>query len=130
MHHTLGVGNLVVGSAFYNHGMMTLTSLPTRFTDILTVQARGTHTILENEISCTVNAGDFGMSSNPTLEEYDYDSNQFIYKAFVTGSYFKPYVTTIGLYDNQNRLLIVGKLNTPIQTSNNTDTTFLIRYDK
>jgi len=130
MHHTLGVGNLVVGSAFYNHGMMTLTSIPTRFTDILTVQARGTHTILENEISCTVNAGDFGMSSNPTLEEYDYDSNQFVYKAFVTGSYFKPYVTTIGLYDNRNRLLIIGKLNTPIQTSNNTDTTFLIRYDK
>lgn len=130
MHHTLGVGNLLVGNAFYNHGMMILTSIPTSFTNIMTVEARATHTIYENEISCTVNAGDFGMSSNPTLEEYDYDNNQFIYKSYVTGSYFKPYVTTIGLYDDQNRLLVVGKLNTPIQTSNNTDTTFIVRYDK
>ena len=130
MHHTLGVGNLLAGNAFYNHGIMTLTSIPTRFTNVMTVEARGTHTIYENEISCTINAGDFAMSSNPTLQEYDYEGNEFVYRSFVTGSYFKPYITTIGLYDDNNRLLVVGKLNTPIQTSNNTDTTFIVKYDK
>jgi hypothetical protein len=128
--NTSGVGNRIMGNVFYNHGMITLTAIPTRFMDIVSVECRGTHTIWENEVSCTVSPGEFGMSSNPTLEEYDGETDQYKYRSFVTGSDFKPYVTTIGLYDNLGRLLVVGKLSTPIQTLDNTDTTFIIRYDK
>ena len=127
---TLGVGNLVVGNAFYNHGMMTLTSNTSKFGNILSVSCRGSHTIWETEISCTVSPGDFGMSSNPTLQQYNPDTNQYEYKPFVTGSHFKPYITSIGLYDDYGRLLVIGKLNTPIQTPNNMDTTFIVRYDR
>jgi len=127
---TVGVGNLVVGNAFYNHGMMTLTSNASKFGNILNINSRGSHTIWETEISCTVSPGDFGMSSNPTLQQYNPDTNQYEYKPFVTGSHFKPYVTSIGLYDDYGRLLVIGKLNTPIQTPNNMDTTFIVRYDR
>ena len=127
---TMGVGNLIVGNAFYNHGMLTLTSNASKFGNILNVECRGTHTIWENEISCTVSPGDFGMSSNPTLQQYDPDTNQYVYKPFVTGSSFKPYITSIGLYDDYGRLLVIGKLNTPIQTPNSMDTTFIVRYDR
>lgn len=130
LHHTLGVGNIQVGNAFYNHGMLILNSIPTRYGTVHSVTCRGTHTIWENEISCTIGPSEFGMSSNPTLQEYDPNINQYVYRSFVTGSYFKPFVTTVGLYDDRGQLLIVGKLNTPIQLPDNVDTTIIIRYDK
>ena len=48
---------------------------------------------------------------------------------FQTSSAFKPYVTTIGLYNENNELLVVGKLASPIRMSNETDTTFVVRWD-
>jgi hypothetical protein len=48
---------------------------------------------------------------------------------FVTGSNFKPYVTTVGLYDDDGNCLVVGKLGQPIKASSETDTTFVIRFD-
>ena len=127
---TAGIGNLIVGNVFYNHGMMTVTSNASKFGNIKSIDCRGTYTIWETEISCTVSPGDFGMSSNPTLQQYDAHTNQYVYKPFVTGSHFKPYVTSIGLYDDYGRLLVIGKLNTPIQTPDNMDTTFIVRYDR
>jgi len=40
-----------------------------------------------------------------------------------------PYVTTVGLYNDDNELLMVGKLGQPVRMSDETDTTFVIRYD-
>ena len=48
---------------------------------------------------------------------------------FVTESYFNPYISTIGLYNNNQELMAVGKLTQPIQSSPTTDTTFLINFD-
>ena len=39
------------------------------------------------------------------------------------------YITTIGLYDDNANLLVVGKLAQPVRASSETDTTFVIRYD-
>jgi len=130
LHHTLGVGNTQIGNAYYSHGMMVLSSIPARYSTIKTISTRGTHTIWENEISCTIAPGDFGMSFNPTLQEYNALQNEFVFRPYITSSYFKPYITTIGLYNNQGQLLVIGKLSTPIQAPNNTDTTFIVRYDR
>ena len=130
LYHTLGVGNVYLGNAYYNHGMMILGSIPSRFLTINSVESRGTHTIYENEISCTISPGEFGMSTNRSIQEYDSVKNEFVYKSFVTGSSFKPFITTIGLYDDLGSLLVIGKLNTPIQTPNNMDTTIIVRYDR
>ena len=130
LHHTLGVGNTQIGNAYYSHGMMVLSSIPARYSTIKTVSTRGTHTIWENEISCTIAPGDFGMSLNPTLQEYDSLRNEFVFIPLVTGSYFKPYITTIGLYNDRGDLVVIGKLSTPIQTPNNTDTTLIVRFDR
>ena len=127
---TCGVDNTRIGNVFYNHGMMVLTGLYAKFFRIESIQCRGTHTIWENEISCTVGPGEFNMSCNPTTQEYNPDYNDYTYRPFVTSSYFKPYVTSIGLYDDYGRLLAIGKLSTPIQTPNNTDTTFIVKFDR
>jgi len=46
-----------------------------------------------------------------------------------TGSEFKPYVTDIGLYSEDNELLAHGKLGKPIRLSDDIETTFVVRFD-
>jgi hypothetical protein len=48
---------------------------------------------------------------------------------FATGSYFDPYVTTIGLYNNSYELIAVAKLAQPLPLSSVTDTTILVNLD-
>lgn len=130
LHHTLGVGNTNVGNVFYNQGMYILTSIPSRFSDILSVESRGTHTMWETEVSCTVNPGEFSMSTNPTLIENDPIRGEYVCKPILSGSNFKPFVTSVGLYDDYGRLLMIGKLSQPVQLPDNMDTTFIVRYDR
>jgi hypothetical protein len=56
------------------------------------------------------------------------NSNETYYD-FATGSYFSPYVTTIGLYNESFQLLAVGKLSNAIPISLYTDTTFVVNFD-
>ena len=130
LYHTIGVGNTIVGNIFYNHGMMVLGAIPTRYMDITNVTARGTHTIYEKEIACTVGAGEFNRSNNPTLQQYNPLTNQYEFRSFTTGSDFKPYVTAIGLYNERNEMVAIAKLGFPMQLPSNVDTTFIIRYDQ
>lgn len=41
----------------------------------------------------------------------------------------KPYITTIGLYDDSNQLLAIAKTSTPIQRTFETSQIFMIRFD-
>jgi hypothetical protein len=87
---------------------------------------RNEYRVFENEIICKISDNEFNQSQNPTLTT---DTSGSL-RPFATGSDFKPYVTTIGLYNEANELLLVGKLGQPIPMSKNTDTTFIIRFDK
>tara|TARA_B100001113_G_scaffold316313_1_gene283024 strand:- start:5 stop:1012 length:1008 start_codon:yes stop_codon:yes gene_type:complete len=51
------------------------------------------------------------------------------FEGFVTHSRFKPYVTTIGLYNDDNELLVVGKLARAIQLSDDYEMNFVVRFD-
>jgi hypothetical protein len=83
-------------------------------------------TIYETQYKCTLNENEFNFSQNPSIisgsegEPYGY----------VTSSYFSPYVTTVGLYDEDQNLLAVGKLSQPLPTSATTDTTILVNIDR
>jgi hypothetical protein len=46
-----------------------------------------------------------------------------------TGSYLAPYITTIGLYDDDNNMLAVAKLPNPVKNLPDYELTFLIRID-
>lgn len=56
-------------------------------------------------------------------------SDRMNYYDFATGSYFSPYVTTVGLYNESYQLVAVGKMSQPIPISLHTDTTFVINFD-
>jgi len=90
------------------------------------------HTVYENEVRCVVKESEFNLSYNPTLVN-NYSSGSL--KSFATGStlpsgsYFTPYATTIGLYNDDNELLAVAKFGKPILMSPYTDMTFVVKYD-
>tara|TARA_B100000287_G_scaffold224145_1_gene211518 strand:- start:797 stop:1849 length:1053 start_codon:yes stop_codon:yes gene_type:complete len=48
---------------------------------------------------------------------------------FVTGSKFAPYITQIGLYNDQNQLLAYGKLANPIKNDDELALGFVVRFD-
>lgn len=124
---------VTVGNIFRQHGMVVITdkdlvaSIQTN--GISALEYRGTTTIYENEISCTVGAGEFGMTSNPTAHEYDPTMDQYRMASFTTGSDFRPFITRIGLYSDRSELVAIGTLSQPIQLPKNVDTTFIVKYD-
>ena len=89
----------------------------------LTIQNE--HVVYENEIRCIVKESEFNLSYNPTLQS---DNSGSLY-GFATSSSFSPYATTIGLYNDDNELLMVAKLAKPILISPDTDMTFIVKYD-
>ena len=77
---------------------------------------------------CEVGANEFNVSQNPTLKRNN-DVNSSILKGFVTGSDFRNYFTTIGLYNPNGDLIAIGKLASAIQNRNDVDITVNVRLD-
>ena len=46
-----------------------------------------------------------------------------------TGSYLAPFITTIGLYDDDNNMIAVAKLPKPIKNLPDYDMNFIVRFD-
>ena len=154
-----GEGNVITGSSkvgdiIYEHGMVILTSdgIPNQdgygfityeggvygigdesfiqgFTNSpnLTCSFDSTLTIYETQYKCTVRENEFNFSQNPTL--ISGSSNSGVLYDFATGSYFDPYITTVGLYDNAYNLLAVAKLAQPLPLSSVTDMNILVNLD-
>jgi hypothetical protein len=138
-----GNGNLLdvltsikYGDIIYEHGLIILTgpnsplSVPfisnVIYTDV-NIQFTSTITIYESQYKCTLRENEFNFSQNPTVVSGS--TNSGIVYDFATGSYFSPYVTTVGLYNNNYELIAVGKLAQPLPTSAVTDTTILVNLD-
>jgi hypothetical protein len=83
-------------------------------------------TIYQNEVRCHVNENDFNYTLNQSA---NIQGTSGSYIDAVTGSDFHPYTTTVGLYNDQDQLLVVGKLSRPYPVPQNTDMTFIIRWD-
>lgn len=83
-------------------------------------------TIYQNEVRCRVNENDFNYTLNPSANKAGTSGS---YIDAVTGSDFHPYATTVGLYNDKDELLVVGKLSTPYPIPQNTDLTFIVRWD-
>ena len=83
--------------------------------------------LFETQYKCTVDPSEFNFSLNPSLISGSTDGTVY---DFVTGSYFNPYVTTVGLYNEAQDLIAVGKLAQPLPTNNTTDLTILINIDR
>ena len=86
---------------------------------------QSTYEIYTHNYRCTVRDQDLLYTHNPTLQS---GSEGYIYN-FATSSYFQPYVTTVGLYNDSDELIAVGKLSQPVPKSRYTDMTFVVKLD-
>ena len=125
-------GSLKVGDIIYQHGIATLTSLPTKINSFttssnITCSFESTITLYESQYKCTIRENEFNFPQNPTI--ISGSSNSGVILDFATGSYFTPYVTTVGLYNNSKELIAVGKLAQPLPLSTTTDTNIIINLD-
>ena len=135
-----GQGNLLsgstnIGNIIYTHGLAILTTQDSIYDEDLSFWSQETNmtcsfsssmTIYETQYKCTIRESEFNFSLNPSLLS---GSDGSVY-SFATASYFSPYVTTVGLYDEMQNLLAVGKLAQPLPTSATTDTSILINLDR
>jgi len=150
-----GLGNLIsaskkIGDVIYEHGIIIITNsgttpysstLPNNFySGSLTCSFESTVTIYETQYKCTIRENEFNFSNNPSLLSGSAAISNGSGSSFpqpgsgklndnVTGSYFSPYITTVGLYNNNKELLAVAKLAQPLPVSSVTDTSILINFD-
>jgi hypothetical protein len=97
-------------------------------TSNITCSFSSSFTIYETQYKCTIGESEFNYTLNPTM--ITSGSNIGAMRSFATASYFDPYVTTVGLYNNDQELLAVGKMSQPLPTSKTTDTTILVNIDR
>jgi hypothetical protein len=121
-----GYGAGVYGSIVYGLSSIDYVSSFTTGSNI-TCSFESTVTLYESQYKCTIRENEFNFTQNPTVVSGSMNSG-VIYD-FATGSYFSPYVTTVGLYNNNYELIAVGKLAQPLPTSAVTDTTILVNLD-
>ena len=122
-------GSVIVGNIFYPHGMAVITDQTLASGSVATLNTTcsfsSSYTIYETQYKCTFRENEFNYTLNPTLQ---YDTSGSVY-SYTTSSQWAPYVTTVGLYDEAQNLLAVGKLSQPLPTSATTDTTILVNID-
>ena len=121
-----GYGFVTYGTAIYDTDDTTFIS---SFIDTsnITCSFESTTTIYESQYKCTLLQNEFNFTLNPTIiSGSSLDSTLY---NFATGSYFTPYITTVGMYNNAKQLIAVGKLAQPLPISQVTDTSILVNLD-
>jgi hypothetical protein len=146
----LDSGSNIKGNIFYDRGLVILTKDINSGSTLsnFNLSFRSIKTIYENEIFLSVYESEFNTSTNPTavdstgkilgygiqssiepgifggFDEYDYSSS-----IDPTGSYLAPYVTTIGLYDDDNNMVAMAKLPQPVKSLPDYPLNFIVRFD-
>ena len=121
----------IIGNVFYNHGMIVLTDLSGSYNNLqndYTLKFKGTKDITVHNYRCVIEDGEFNVSLNPTCRKNN-DINHHKLQGFTSGSEFNPYVSSIGLYDDNNDLLAIGKLAYPVRSPKDIDIIFNVQFD-
>ncbi len=148
-------GSTICGNIFYDRGFVILTkdAVSGSILNNFTLNYRSTVTIYENEIFLSVLENEFNVSQNPSAVDWNLDRSvgkikyntiqssvdatvfggfgDYEYSSSIdpTGSYLAPYITTIGLYDNEMNMVAVAKLPQPIKSLPDYPLNFIVRFD-
>lgn len=121
----------IVGNVIYSHGIVIITE-PGLISYLITEKNR------EVSIDFKSNLPIYTANYNIKLSDYEYNFTQNpsaisgsdnSLKSNVTGSSFQPYITTVGLYNDVNELIAVGKLSQPLPKSRHTETTIQVKLN-
>ena len=114
-------GSSLQGNVFYDQGIIVWKGPAST-----NVEFSGSYTIYQSQYKCTAGPDEFNLSMNPSLLDdslTDYDLD------IVDSPEFMPFVTTIGLYNDNQDLVAVAKLSNPVQLNPYCDTNFIVRID-
>jgi hypothetical protein len=144
----------IVGNIFYDRGLVVLTKNVNSGSLLhdFALNYRSIKTIYENEIFLSVLENEFNVSQNPSAVDFNgadfgkiklhnikssivndkfggFADYEFSSSIDPTGSYLAPYITTIGLYDDELNMVAVAKLPQPIKSLPEYPVNFIIRFD-
>lgn len=130
-----------IGNIFYEHGNFIITNTGSDYINLgdgnYTLKFEGTHKVYEYEVSCLIKESEFNGTLNPTAisgaftgsESWGRDDG-YILPQFTSSEFpLTTYITTVGLFDEMNNLLVVGKLAKPLKNFNELATNIIIRFD-
>lgn len=119
----------MIGNIIYEHGLVIITdkalALELKAGTNTTLGWKSTLPIYTYNYNIKISDYEFNSTLNPTALS---GSNGDI-APNVSGSDFHPYITAVGLYNDSNELIAVGKLSQPLPKSPNTETTLQIKLD-
>ena len=139
----------VAGNVFYKNGQAVVSSpLPKYssgsgvFGNTWNLEYRGTHTLYENECLVRVPKDQFNVTMNPSstyrpstapgnpcaADQNNLPPGELRKGLFVSGT-LKPYITSIGLYNDNAEMVAAAKLAQPIQKNPDVDMNFVVRWD-
>jgi hypothetical protein len=119
----------VIGAVIYTHGLVVFTeeNFAKFFSNLTTPELswESYYPVYTTSYTMKVRDEEFNFSLNPTAikDSFGNIANN------ISGSEFKPYVTCIGLYNDDQELIAVAKLGQPIPKSTDTDMTFVVKLD-
>ena len=130
-----------VGYVFYKQGMVIISDPRYRYQNIMLgdgnwdytnkdfqLDYRATKQVEEFSILCEIKRDEYNVSSNPSLRVDGTDTDTRL-MGMVTGSDFRPYITQIGLYNDNGELLAIGKLGSPLKKRQDVDVTINVKFD-
>lgn len=143
----------VIGNIFYSNGIVVVGQYTGSYSgsivtdqgmylntgSVVQVQFEGLHTIYEHQVICTMDPGEFNFSINPTVQN-NVMSGSMSASVFVpsTGSSaisemvsgnLTPYLTTVGLYNDQYELVATAKFPRPIKRIPTSQQTVIVKFD-
>lgn len=117
-----------VGNVFYNEGLIVITDPSmldfgdinqdpsTSFPDTLQVSFSGLERITTKVFQCRIGAGEANGSNNPTFSSLNMDpKNQFYNKFVIKKSPPVTWISAVGIYNEDHKLVAVAKLASPIR---------------
>lgn len=121
------------GNMIYSHGLaiITTSSFVSDLSSFITssdttCSFSSSLTLFETQYKCNIKENEFNFSQNPSIIS---GSTGNLYN-YATSSYFDPYITTVGLYNENQDLIAVAKLSQPLPSSRTTDTNIIINLDQ
>ena len=144
-----------VGDVIYPHGMLVVTdsiyasilqsALSNKnFRSSVKLRFKSSQPIFTHNYHCKLRESEFNFTYNPSALSSSlktvYDNTNTVYSTAsavaagelnnkITGSEFQPYMTSVGLYNDANQLIAVGKMNRPVPKSANTEMTIIVKID-
>jgi hypothetical protein len=124
----------VVGNVFYRSGNIVVSPIYPKYKNLLKnnfeIKYKGKHTVYQYEVLCRIKKGQFNSTLNPTALKSS--KSQYFIKEItqeISGSILRPYITSIGLYNEMGDLVAIGKMGQPIQMRDDVDINILVRWD-